>query len=93
MLTVATAPGPRTGLVPVAPHGRGARNTRMLIPRLSAVTVAVVTGTEGPSQTHIPPDSELGTRATKSATSTRQTCTYATSRCCGASEADSIRVS
>ena len=26
----------------------------VLIPRLSAVTVAVVTGTEGPSQTHIP---------------------------------------
>jgi hypothetical protein len=60
MLTVATAPGPRADLVPVAPDGRGARNTRMLIPRLSAVTVAVVTGTEGPSQTHIPPDSELG---------------------------------
>jgi len=30
----------------------------VLIPRLSAVTVAVVTGTEGPAQTHIPVDSE-----------------------------------
>jgi mRNA interferase MazF len=32
----------------------------VLIPRLSAVTVAVVTGTEGPAQTHIPVDSESG---------------------------------
>jgi mRNA interferase MazF len=32
----------------------------VLIPRLSAVTAAVVTGTEGPSQTHIPPDSDAG---------------------------------
>lgn len=32
----------------------------VLIPRLSAVTVAVVTGTEGPSQTHIPVDPESG---------------------------------
>ena len=32
----------------------------VLIPRLSAVTVAVVTGTEGPAQTHIPLDSESG---------------------------------
>jgi len=32
----------------------------VLIPRLSAVTVAVVTGTEGPAQTHIPIDSESG---------------------------------
>lgn len=30
----------------------------LLIPRLSAVTVAVVTGTEGPAQTHVPVDSE-----------------------------------
>ena len=32
----------------------------MLIPRLSAVTVAVVTGTEGPPQTHISLDREAG---------------------------------
>jgi mRNA interferase MazF len=32
----------------------------VLIPRLSAVTVAVVTGTEGPEQTHIPLDRESG---------------------------------
>jgi len=32
----------------------------LLIPRLSAVTVAIVTGTEGPSQTHIPVDPESG---------------------------------
>jgi mRNA interferase MazF len=32
----------------------------VLIPRLSAVTVAVVTGTEGPAQTHIPVASESG---------------------------------
>jgi mRNA interferase MazF len=32
----------------------------VLISRLSAVTVAVVTGTEGPPQTHIPLDSESG---------------------------------
>jgi mRNA interferase MazF len=32
----------------------------VLIPRLSAVTVAVVTGTAGPAQTHIPVDSESG---------------------------------
>ena len=32
----------------------------VLIPRLSAVTVAVVTGTEGPSQAHIPVDAESG---------------------------------
>ena len=32
----------------------------VLIPRLSAVTVAVVTGTEGPAQTHIPVDSKSG---------------------------------
>ena len=32
----------------------------VLISRLSAVTVAVVTGTEGPLQTHIPLDHESG---------------------------------
>jgi mRNA interferase MazF len=32
----------------------------ILIPRLSAVTVAIVTGTEGPAQTHVPVDSESG---------------------------------
>jgi mRNA interferase MazF len=32
----------------------------VLIPRLSAVTVAVVTGTGGPPQTHIPLDREAG---------------------------------
>jgi mRNA interferase MazF len=32
----------------------------VLIPRLSAVTVAVVTGTRGPLQTHIPLDHESG---------------------------------
>jgi mRNA interferase MazF len=32
----------------------------VLIPRLSAVTVAVVTGTEGPSQTHIPLNRDSG---------------------------------
>ncbi len=32
----------------------------VLIPRLSAVTVAVVTGTEGPAQTDIPLDRESG---------------------------------
>lgn len=32
----------------------------VLISRLSAVTVAVVTGTEGPRQTHIPLDREAG---------------------------------
>ena len=31
-----------------------------LIPRLSAVTVAVITGTEGPRRTHIPVDSNAG---------------------------------
>ncbi len=31
-----------------------------MIPRLSAVTVAVVTGTEGPVQTHISLDRESG---------------------------------
>lgn len=31
-----------------------------LIPRLSAVTVAVVTGTEGPPSTHIPVDGDAG---------------------------------
>jgi mRNA interferase MazF len=32
----------------------------VLIPRLSAVTVVVITGTEGPGQTHIPLDRESG---------------------------------
>ena len=32
----------------------------VLIQRLSAVTVAVVTGTEGPPQTHIPLDRDAG---------------------------------
>jgi mRNA interferase MazF len=32
----------------------------VLIPRLSAVTVAVVTGTEGPPQTHIALDRDAG---------------------------------
>jgi mRNA interferase MazF len=32
----------------------------VLIPRLSAVTVAVVTGTDGPPQTHIPLHREAG---------------------------------
>ena len=32
----------------------------VLISRLSAVTVAIVTGTEGPEQTHIPLDRESG---------------------------------
>ena len=32
----------------------------VLIPRLSAVMVAVVTGTEGPAQTHVPLDRESG---------------------------------
>jgi len=32
----------------------------VMIPRLSAVTVAVVTGTEGPAQTHISLDRESG---------------------------------
>jgi mRNA interferase MazF len=32
----------------------------VMIPRLSAVTVAVVTGTEGPAHTHIPLDRESG---------------------------------
>ena len=32
----------------------------VLIPRLSAVTVAVVAGTDGPAQRHIPVDSESG---------------------------------
>jgi mRNA interferase MazF len=31
----------------------------VLIPRLSAVTVAVVTGTEGPPPTHIPLDRDV----------------------------------
>lgn len=31
-----------------------------MIPRLSAVTVAVVTGAEGPAQTHMPLDRESG---------------------------------
>lgn len=31
-----------------------------LIPRLSAVTVAVVTGTEGPPSTHVPLDAHAG---------------------------------
>lgn len=35
----------------------------VLIPRLSAVTVAVVTGTEGPAQTHISLDREAGLTA------------------------------
>lgn len=32
----------------------------VLVPRLSAVTVAVITGTEGPPQTHIPLDRDAG---------------------------------
>lgn len=32
----------------------------VLIPRLSAVTVALVTGTDGPPQTHVPLDREAG---------------------------------
>ena len=32
----------------------------VMIPRLSAVTVAVVTGAEGPAQTHMPLDRESG---------------------------------
>jgi mRNA interferase MazF len=31
-----------------------------LIPRLSAVTVAIITGTEGPPSTHVPVDSDAG---------------------------------
>lgn len=46
-------------------------------PRLSAVTVAIVTRTEGPAQTHIPIDSESGLTGYDvshvSATSTRST--------------------
>jgi hypothetical protein len=35
-------------------------SSNVLIPRLSAVTVAIVTRTEGPVQTHISVDSESG---------------------------------
>ena len=46
---------PRAGVHPVV-----VLTMNVLIPRLSAVTVTVVTGTEGPAQTHIPVDSESG---------------------------------
>ncbi len=46
---------PRVGDHPVV-----VLTVNVLIPRLSAVTVAVVTGTEGPEQTHIPLDRESG---------------------------------
>lgn len=46
---------PRAGNHPVV-----VLTINILIPRLSAVTVAVVTGTAGPVQTHIPVDSESG---------------------------------
>lgn len=46
---------PRAGDHPVV-----VLTVNVLIPRLSAVTVAVVTGTEGPAQTHIPLDREAG---------------------------------
>jgi mRNA interferase MazF len=46
---------PRAGEHPVV-----VLTINVLIPRLSAVTVAVVTGTEGPPQTHIPLDRDAG---------------------------------
>ena len=46
---------PRAGNHPVV-----VLTINVLIPRLSSVTVAIVTGTEGPVQTHIPVDSESG---------------------------------
>jgi mRNA interferase MazF len=46
---------PRAGEHPVV-----VLTINVLIPRLSAVTVAVVTGTEGPPQTHISLDRDAG---------------------------------
>jgi mRNA interferase MazF len=46
---------PRAGEHPVV-----VLTINVLIPRLSAVTVAVVTGTEGPPQTQIPLDRDVG---------------------------------
>lgn len=45
---------------PVGPHPCVVLTTNALISRLSSVTVAVVTGTEGPSSTHVEVDPDVG---------------------------------
>jgi mRNA interferase MazF len=48
--------------VPVGPHPVVILTVNRIAAPLSAVTVAVITGTEGPSSTHVPvgPDAKLG---------------------------------
>jgi mRNA interferase MazF len=45
---------------PVGEHPVVILTTNALIPRLSAVTVAVITGTEGPPATHVRLDQDAG---------------------------------
>lgn len=45
---------------PVGAHPVVVLTSNAVIPRLSAVTVAVVTGTEGPEATHVPLDADAG---------------------------------
>ena len=45
---------------PLGDHPVVILTSNALVPRLSAVTVAVVTGTEGPSVTHVALDTEAG---------------------------------
>lgn len=49
---------------PVGPHPVVVLTSNALVPRLSALTCAVVTSTEGPATTHVPvdPDSGVGRR-------------------------------
>lgn len=62
-----TAPEPLRGEVwdvffppPVGKHPVVVATSNALIPRLGAVTVALVTGTEGPSTTHVPLNGSAG---------------------------------
>jgi len=45
---------------PVGEHPVVVMTSNALIPRISAITAAVVTGTEGPSSTHVPLDADAG---------------------------------
>lgn len=45
---------------PVGDHPSVVLAANVLRPRLSSVTVALITGTEGPRQTHVPLDAEAG---------------------------------
>jgi mRNA interferase MazF len=44
----------------VGDHRVAVLTINTLIPRLSAVTVAIITGTEGPPSTHVPVDGDAG---------------------------------